>query len=203
MGCYFSSWIGKMASRFSARFVSSIWALAAFFLQLTACLQARRADADSPNQLLPQNRRLPQSPRQAPRKNPRQDLQINHPVLRTQHPPKMPSARGGISKSSTAQASPCPTLPQSSLKNPQIHGSGPKKKLPLQKSQETSPKRTQVSPIRWHPPVPQTNCCTTVGGVITLFEEQLEWHSHVSSLTVGFAVGSMSLVSTAKKMRRL
>ena len=40
-----------------------------------------------------------------------------------------------------------------------------------------------------------------VVGVITSYQEQLEWHLRVASLTVGLAVGVMSLVSMAKKMR--
>jgi hypothetical protein len=40
-----------------------------------------------------------------------------------------------------------------------------------------------------------------VVGVITSFQEQIEWHLRVSSLIVGLAVGVMSLVSMAKKMR--
>ena len=38
-------------------------------------------------------------------------------------------------------------------------------------------------------------------GVITSYQEQLEWHLRVSSLIVGLAVGIMSLVSMVKKMR--
>jgi hypothetical protein len=38
-------------------------------------------------------------------------------------------------------------------------------------------------------------------GVITSYQEQLEWHLRVASLCVGLAVGVMSLVSMAKKMR--
>ena len=41
-----------------------------------------------------------------------------------------------------------------------------------------------------------------VVGVITSFQEQIEWHLHVSSLCVGLAVGVMSLVSMFKKLRR-
>jgi hypothetical protein len=39
-------------------------------------------------------------------------------------------------------------------------------------------------------------------GVITSYQEQIEWHLRVSSLCVGLAVGVMSLVSMVKKMRR-
>ncbi len=38
-------------------------------------------------------------------------------------------------------------------------------------------------------------------GVITSFQEQIEWHLRVVSLCVGLLVGIMSLVSMAKKMR--
>ena len=41
-----------------------------------------------------------------------------------------------------------------------------------------------------------------VVGVITSFQEQLEWHLRVASLCVGLAVGVMSLVSMVKKLRR-
>ena len=41
-----------------------------------------------------------------------------------------------------------------------------------------------------------------VVGVITSYQEQLEWHLRVASLVVGLAVGVMSLVSMAKKLRR-
>ena len=41
-----------------------------------------------------------------------------------------------------------------------------------------------------------------VVGVITSFQEQIEWHLRVSSLCVGLLVGIMSLVSMVKKMRR-
>ena len=40
-----------------------------------------------------------------------------------------------------------------------------------------------------------------VVGVVTSLQEQIEWHLRVSSLCVGLAVGVMSLVSMAKKMR--
>ena len=39
-------------------------------------------------------------------------------------------------------------------------------------------------------------------GVITSFQEQLEWHLRVASLSVGLAVGVMSLVSMFNKLRR-
>ncbi|NQX00574.1 hypothetical protein HQ447_07920 [bacterium] len=41
-----------------------------------------------------------------------------------------------------------------------------------------------------------------VVGVITSFQEQVEWHLRVASLCVGLAVGIMSLVSMARKWRR-
>jgi hypothetical protein len=39
-------------------------------------------------------------------------------------------------------------------------------------------------------------------GVITSYQEQIEWHLRVASLVVGLAVGVMSLVSMLKKLRR-
>ena len=39
-------------------------------------------------------------------------------------------------------------------------------------------------------------------GVITSYQEQIEWHLRVASLCVGLAVGVMSLVSMLKKLRR-
>jgi hypothetical protein len=41
-----------------------------------------------------------------------------------------------------------------------------------------------------------------VVGVITSFQEQIEWHLRVASLLVGLAVGVMSLVAMARKLRR-
>jgi hypothetical protein len=38
-------------------------------------------------------------------------------------------------------------------------------------------------------------------GVITSYQEQIEWHLRVASLCVGLAVGIMSLVSMARKWR--
>jgi hypothetical protein len=38
-------------------------------------------------------------------------------------------------------------------------------------------------------------------GVVTSFQEQIEWHLRVASLCVGLAVGVMSLVAMVKKMR--
>ncbi|RYD62457.1 MAG: hypothetical protein EOP83_14545 [Verrucomicrobiaceae bacterium] len=38
-------------------------------------------------------------------------------------------------------------------------------------------------------------------GVVTSFQEQLEWHLRVASLCVGLAVGIMSLVSMLNKLR--
>lgn len=37
-------------------------------------------------------------------------------------------------------------------------------------------------------------------GVITSFQEQIEWHLRVASLLVGLAVGVMSLLAMAKKL---
>jgi hypothetical protein len=39
-------------------------------------------------------------------------------------------------------------------------------------------------------------------GVITSFQEQIEWHLRIASLLVGLAVGILSLVAMARKMRR-
>lgn len=41
-----------------------------------------------------------------------------------------------------------------------------------------------------------------VVGIITSFQEQIEWHLRIASLVVGLAVGIMSLVSMVKKMWR-
>lgn len=41
-----------------------------------------------------------------------------------------------------------------------------------------------------------------VVGLITSFQEQMEWHLRVASLLVGLAVGVMSIVSMARKLRR-
>jgi hypothetical protein len=41
-----------------------------------------------------------------------------------------------------------------------------------------------------------------VMGVVTSFQEQIEWHLRVASLIVGLAVGIMSLVAMARKLRR-
>ena len=41
-----------------------------------------------------------------------------------------------------------------------------------------------------------------VMGVITSFQQQIEWHLRVASLSVGLAVGVMSLVSMARKWRK-
>ncbi|MCH7226659.1 hypothetical protein [Haloferula sp. A504] len=39
-------------------------------------------------------------------------------------------------------------------------------------------------------------------GVITSFQEQIEWHLRIASLVVGLAVGLLSLVSLWKKLRK-
>ena len=39
-------------------------------------------------------------------------------------------------------------------------------------------------------------------GVITSYQEQIEWHLRIASLLVGLLVGIMSLVSMVRKMRR-
>ena len=41
-----------------------------------------------------------------------------------------------------------------------------------------------------------------VVGVITSFQEQIEWHLRAASLLVGLLVGILSLVSMVKKLRR-
>lgn len=38
-------------------------------------------------------------------------------------------------------------------------------------------------------------------GVITSFQQQIEWHLRVASLSVGLAVGVMSLVAMVRKWR--
>jgi hypothetical protein len=40
-----------------------------------------------------------------------------------------------------------------------------------------------------------------VVGVVTSFQEQIEWHLRIASLLVGLAVGILSLVAMARKMR--
>jgi len=39
-------------------------------------------------------------------------------------------------------------------------------------------------------------------GLVTSYQEQIEWHLRVSSLLVGLLVGIMSLVSMVRKLRR-
>ena len=39
-------------------------------------------------------------------------------------------------------------------------------------------------------------------GVITSYQEQIEWHLRIASLMVGLLVGILSLVSMVRKMRR-
>jgi hypothetical protein len=41
-----------------------------------------------------------------------------------------------------------------------------------------------------------------VVGVLTSVQEQIEWHLRIASLLVGLAVGILSLVAMARKMRR-
>ena len=41
-----------------------------------------------------------------------------------------------------------------------------------------------------------------VVGLITSFQEQIEWHLRVASLLVGLAVGIMSLAAMVRKLRR-
>ena len=40
-----------------------------------------------------------------------------------------------------------------------------------------------------------------VVGVITSFQEQIEWHLRIASLVVGLAVGMMSLAAMVRKWR--
>jgi hypothetical protein len=39
-------------------------------------------------------------------------------------------------------------------------------------------------------------------GLITSYQEQIEWHLRVASLLVGLLVGILSLVSMVRKLRR-
>lgn len=39
-------------------------------------------------------------------------------------------------------------------------------------------------------------------GVVTSFQEQIEWHLRIASLVVGLAVGVMSLIAMIRKIRR-
>ena len=39
-------------------------------------------------------------------------------------------------------------------------------------------------------------------GVITSFQEQIEWHLRIASLLVGLAVGVLSLIAMIRKLRR-
>jgi predicted Kef-type K+ transport protein len=39
-------------------------------------------------------------------------------------------------------------------------------------------------------------------GVVTSFQEQIEWHLRIASLVVGLAVGALSLVAMIRKLRR-
>jgi uncharacterized membrane-anchored protein YhcB (DUF1043 family) len=39
-------------------------------------------------------------------------------------------------------------------------------------------------------------------GFITSLQEQVEWHLRIASLLVGIAVGILSLVAMARKLRR-
>lgn len=39
-------------------------------------------------------------------------------------------------------------------------------------------------------------------GLVTSYQEQIEWHLRVASLLVGLAVGILSLVGMVRKMRR-
>ena len=39
-------------------------------------------------------------------------------------------------------------------------------------------------------------------GLVTSYQEQIEWHLRAASLLVGLAIGIMSLVSMVRKMKR-
>ena len=39
-------------------------------------------------------------------------------------------------------------------------------------------------------------------GIITSFQEQMEWHLRIASLVVGLLVGVLSLVGMARKLRK-
>ena len=39
-------------------------------------------------------------------------------------------------------------------------------------------------------------------GVITSFQEQIEWHLRIASLLVGLAVGALSLIAMMRKLRK-
>ena len=39
-------------------------------------------------------------------------------------------------------------------------------------------------------------------GLVTSFQEQIEWHLRIGSLLVGIAVGILSVVAMVRKMRR-
>ena len=41
-----------------------------------------------------------------------------------------------------------------------------------------------------------------VVGLVTSYQEQIEWHLRIASLLVGLLVGVMSLVSMVRKLRR-
>jgi hypothetical protein len=41
-----------------------------------------------------------------------------------------------------------------------------------------------------------------VVGLVTSYQEQIEWHLRVASLLVGLLVGILSLVSMVRKLRR-
>lgn len=39
-------------------------------------------------------------------------------------------------------------------------------------------------------------------GVLTSFQEQIEWHLRIASLVVGLAVGVLSLIAMIRKLRK-
>jgi hypothetical protein len=44
--------------------------------------------------------------------------------------------------------------------------------------------------------------CAPTLGVITSYQEQIEWHLRVSSLAIGVLVGALSLASIVRKLLR-
>ncbi|MCP4894990.1 MAG: hypothetical protein GY911_14410 [Actinomycetales bacterium] len=39
-------------------------------------------------------------------------------------------------------------------------------------------------------------------GVVTSFQEQIEWHLRIASLLIGLAVGVLSLIAMIRKLRK-
>ena len=72
-----------------------------------------------------------------------------------------------------------------------------------------TPALTPPQPISMRPPIDIeytakaiVGIASPVVGVVTSFQEQIEWHLRIASLLVGLAVGILSLVAMARKMRR-